>query len=109
MPSIRYMIIMVPKLSDELLARAKATDIKLHTFDEFEKFGDDNMVSKIDMEPPKAEDLATICYTSGTTDMPKGVMLTHGNVIADVTALEFFDDIGVGLNVGVRIKTTLLK
>lgn len=28
--------------------------------------------------------LATICYTSGTSGRPKGVMLTHGNIIANV-------------------------
>uniref|UniRef100_A0A2N9EE49 Long-chain-fatty-acid--CoA ligase n=1 Tax=Fagus sylvatica TaxID=28930 RepID=A0A2N9EE49_FAGSY len=32
--------------------------------------------------PPKPEDVATICYTSGTTGTPKGVVLTHGNLIA---------------------------
>ena len=32
-------------------------------------------------------DLATVVYTSGTTGRPKGVMLTHKNLLADVFAL----------------------
>src|SRR5258706_8752802 len=38
---------------------------------------------------PLADDaLATICYTSGTAGRPKGVMLTHGNILANVAACE---------------------
>lgn len=33
---------------------------------------------------PKAEDLAVLMYTSGTSGLPKGVLLTYGNLSADV-------------------------
>ncbi len=37
--------------------------------------------------PPSAEDLAAVVYTSGTTGKPKGVMLTHRNVVSNVQAV----------------------
>ena len=37
-------------------------------------------------EPPTGDDLAALVYTSGTTGKPKGVMLTHANVMSNIDA-----------------------
>lgn len=39
--------------------------------------------------PPKPDDVATICYTSGTTGTPKGALLSHKNLIANVAGASF--------------------
>jgi long-chain acyl-CoA synthetase len=42
-----------------------------------------------DVEP---DDVASIVYTSGTTGIPKGVMLTHGNLMSNMArTMELFD------------------
>jgi long-chain acyl-CoA synthetase len=46
-----------------------------------------------EVEKGKPEDVAIICYTSGTTGHPKGVMLTHANAIAIADAFRKADDI----------------
>jgi long-chain acyl-CoA synthetase len=47
----------------------------------------DQLMMDAPREPPSAEvcseDLAAILYTSGTTDEPKGVCLTHANLVAN--------------------------
>jgi long-subunit acyl-CoA synthetase (AMP-forming) len=71
-------------LIETSLEALKKAGIKVITFDELKASGEESPLPPV---PPKAEDVAVIMYTSGTTGMPKGVMISHANVVAGSAGL----------------------
>uniref|UniRef100_A0A8D0AC05 Long-chain-fatty-acid--CoA ligase n=1 Tax=Sander lucioperca TaxID=283035 RepID=A0A8D0AC05_SANLU len=65
-------IVLIEPFDSELVSRGQECGIEILSLKEFEL--------------PKPDDLALICFTSGTTGNPKGAMLTHGNVISNTAA-----------------------
>ncbi|CAB4375587.1 uncharacterized protein OCT59_018371 [Rhizophagus irregularis] len=66
-----------------LKAWAEDKGIVLLSFSEVEKLGKQYPRKH---NPPSPKDLSCICYTSGTTGVPKGVMLTHRNFVAAISS-----------------------
>lgn len=60
--------------------------VKVWTFQEIEKKG---AAKPVPYNLPTVTDIATLCYTSGTTGNPKGAVLTHGNILADAAAARY--------------------
>ena len=58
------------------------TNARVVTIDELAAAGRQNL-RRVEHRPPRPEDVATICYTSGTTGVPKGAVLSHANLVAD--------------------------
>eukprot|EP01102_Stenamoeba_stenopodia_P012401 TRINITY_DN3916_c0_g1_i1.p1 TRINITY_DN3916_c0_g1~~TRINITY_DN3916_c0_g1_i1.p1 ORF type:complete len:689 (-),score=164.93 TRINITY_DN3916_c0_g1_i1:125-2191(-) len=90
-PTLKTIVQMEKQGDKQLIEAAEAKGIKIVSFNEI---ADKGAFSPIPPNPPKPEDLATIMYTSGTTGMPKGVLLTHRNVVATVAGA-----ISQGINV----------
>lgn len=65
------------EVSDEAKKQAEEVGLKIIKFEELVSLGKENYTMPLNF--CKGNDIATICYTSGTTDKAKGAVITHKN------------------------------
>jgi len=72
-------IVLTCSVPADLKQQADENKINIISLESMETFGLANLHDPI---PPKPETVLTICFTSGTTGDPKGVVLTHKNIVS---------------------------
>lgn len=76
-------VVCVESPNSEVVSMAEANNVKLIAFQELVKSGEKNPHQPV---PCKSTDVCIICYTSGTTGIPKGAILTHYGMVSTAMA-----------------------
>ncbi|EDO46335.1 predicted protein [Nematostella vectensis] len=83
-PTLKFIIKINPDVTSEEKQEGERNGIKIISFSDVEAMGKAHPYEK---KLPKPDDLAVVCYTSGTTGNPKGAMITHSNAVAMLAGL----------------------
>jgi long-chain acyl-CoA synthetase len=80
-PTVESIIYRAEEVNAQDVDKLRSFDQIKHvlSYNEFLSLGKENPVEEV---KPSSDEICCIMYTSGSTGNPKGVILTHGNVVA---------------------------
>ena len=73
---------------EDVYVSLQKTGLTIHSFKKLVEEVAEEEVNKLELNLPKPDDLMTICFTSGTTGLPKGVKITHRMIASEMAVLE---------------------
>ncbi|XP_058492636.1 long-chain-fatty-acid--CoA ligase 1 [Solea solea] len=77
-------LVLFNSFSEAFAERAKACGVEVLQLEQLMDLGRQNLKDPV---PPQPQDLAVVCFTSGTTGKPKGAMITHGNIASNTSSV----------------------
>ena len=87
------LIVVMEKVETEMIQLGKDYNVKVIEFTALECLGKTHAKKLV---PPETNNLSSIRFTSGTTGTPKGVMITHKNLVSCISGVyTYFTKVGV--------------
>ncbi|KAJ2699792.1 medium-chain fatty acid-CoA ligase faa2 [Coemansia sp. IMI 203386] len=83
-PNVQALIV-VDIFTSDLVQMGESKNVGVRLFRQVEELGAKQIVEPETLPGP--DDVATVVYTSGTMGLPKGVVLTHANMLATIAAV----------------------
>ncbi|XP_061584896.1 long-chain-fatty-acid--CoA ligase 1 isoform X2 [Cololabis saira] len=77
-------LVLITDFSQAFAERAKKCEVEVLKLEQLMALGRENPRDPV---PPQPQDLAVVCFTSGTTGKPKGAMITHGNIASNTSSV----------------------